>query len=333
MREYKELRKNNFDEFSNGNLLKKLKIILKILGLRVIFYKFLYFFYNIILNNNFSFLKEIIFDVKKKNNKYSIISNYNKEQYILFTKDNVISKELFINNEFDFTKFKITLEFLSSQNIKIKNLIDIGANIGSISIPAIKRNLVNKSYAIEPVPENYKILKTNIILNDIEEKIEAYNFALSDKDDEIVEMEISDDNFGDHRVKKLVKFNIHGEEKREIINVKTKKFDTLFNEINLKETLVKIDTQGYEAIILSAANKLIDYKVPVIIEFWPYGLQRNGSWNKMFDVLKKFKSFVDLSKKEIVLEEINTKNLNALAEKWDKEKTNGVSLFTDLLLL
>ena len=38
-------------------------------------------------------------------------------------------------------------------------------------------------------------------------------------------------------------------------------------------------------------------------------------------------------KKNITLEEINENNLNSLAQKWEKEKANEVSLFTDLLLL
>ena len=217
--------------------------------------------------------------------------------------------------------------------MNIKNLIDIGANLGAISIPAVNRNLVEKSYAVEPMPDNYKVLKANIILNNFEAKIKSYNYALSDSDDETVDMEISENNSGDHRVKKLVKFNTHGEEKRNLIKVKTKKFDTLFNDIELKNSLIKIDTQGHEAIILSCANRIIENKVPTVIEFWPYGLKRNGSWEKMFNILRKFSTFIDLSNDEMILNEINSKNLDELAQKWDEEKPNKGSLFTDLLLL
>ena len=53
----------------------------------------------------------------------------------------------------------------------------------------------------------------------------------------------------------------------------------------------------------------------------------------MFEILRNFRTFADLSKKNITLEEINANNLNSLAQKWEKEKANEVSLFTDLLLL
>ena len=195
-------------------MIKKIKSIIKLLGLKWIFYKFFYFIFKLILNNKSYFLKGIIFDVKKKINDFAITSNNYNEKYILFTKDEVISKEIFINNEFDFHKLKITIDFLNSKNLNIKNLIDIGANLGAISIPAVNRNLVEKSYAVEPMPDNYKVLKANIILNNFEAKIKSYNYALSDSDDETVDMEISENNSGDHRVKKLVKFNTHEKEKK-----------------------------------------------------------------------------------------------------------------------
>ena len=53
----------------------------------------------------------------------------------------------------------------------------------------------------------------------------------------------------------------------------------------------------------------------------------------MFDLLKKFRTFIDLSNNKMILNEINSNNLNKLAQKWDEEKPNKGSLFTDLLLL
>ena len=73
-------------------MIKKIKSIIKLLGLKWIFYKFFYFIFKLILNNKSYFLKGIIFDVKKKINDFAITSNNYNEKYILFTKDEVISK-------------------------------------------------------------------------------------------------------------------------------------------------------------------------------------------------------------------------------------------------
>ena len=45
----------------------------------------------------------------------------------------------------------------------------------------------------------------------------TYNYALSNLDNEIIKMELSNNNFGDHRIRDKVKFNIHGEEKRKLL--------------------------------------------------------------------------------------------------------------------
>ena len=156
----------------------------------------------------------MIFDIQKSRNKLLIVNNYFNEKFVIFSYDDVISKELYINGEFDLKKLEKTIEYFYNQGNPIENLFDIGANIGVISIPAVNRGLIKKAFAVEPEPQNYTLLKTNIILNNLEDKVIPYNYALSDTDDKIINMELSSDNSGDHRIKEIVNFNIHNEEKR-----------------------------------------------------------------------------------------------------------------------
>ena len=224
------------------------------------------------------------------------------------------------------------MNYLKPSN-DIENLYDIGANIGTICIPAVNRNLVKKAYAVEPEKRNFKLLKINVILNNLEEKISLFNYALSDEDDAIVEMELANDNSGDHRVKKNVKFNFYEENKRKVVKIKTKKFDSLFKDINPKKDLIWIDTQGYEPNILKGASNLIKSKATIVIEFWPYGLKRNGTWDQMFKLLEKFDYIVDLSCENLKAEKINTETLKNLGSGWQNEEKDKHSLFTDLILL
>ena len=60
--------------------------------------------------------------------KYFFTNKYG-EKFGLFANDNIISKELFVSEEFDLKKLIKTLNFLNKKG-KIKNLYDIGANIG-----------------------------------------------------------------------------------------------------------------------------------------------------------------------------------------------------------
>lgn len=310
----------------------KIIMLLKIIGVKYVVYKFIFFFMKYIYICKSSFIKSILFDILKYKHKITLIETNNKEKFVIFTNDTVISKELYISGEFDLKKLKRTINFLNSK-IKIKNLYDIGANIGVICIPAVNRGLVDFAYAVEPEIRNFNLLRYNVSINDLQEKIKLYNYALSHKNDKLVRMELSDNNSGDHRVLNKVNYNIYGENKRKIIKVKSKRFDTLFPKLNSKNNLVWIDTQGYEPVILSGAQKLINSKTPIVLEFWPYALKRNGNWENMLKLLEKFNYFVDLSKHNLVVRQINSKSIDLLASGWDKEKFNKYSLYTDLLLL
>ena len=315
------------------NLKKKIKLILSFLGLKKIINIFIYYILYIILKTKIPFLRGIIFDFYKEVTEIVFYSNSHGEKFALFSNDNIISKEIFINEEFDLNKFTKILNFLNKKN-KIKNLYDIGANIGSICIPAVKRNLVEAAYAIEPVSKNFKLLKINIILNNLEDKIKSFNYALGSVDDQNLEMELAHDNSGDHRIRlKQLASNLYDEKRRVIEKVKSKKFDTLFQNLNSQTDLVWIDTQGFEPAILSGAQNLINSKTPIVLEFWPYGLKRNNLWEQMRVILEKFSYFADLTEKEIYLKKINKENLDELFSDWEEEKKNKHALFTDLLLI
>ena len=285
----------------------------------------------IIKSKNY-FLKGVVFDALKHANEITIIKSDFNERFILFTNDNVISKEMFINGKFDLIKLERALKFLN-QKKKINTIYDIGANIGVICIPAVKRGLIKNAFAVEPEKKNFELLKLNISLNHLEDKIISYNYALSNKDDEFVEMELASDNYGDHRIKSEINFNIHGEEDRKTIKVKTKKFDTLFKNINPVNDLIWMDTQGYEPIVLSGANNLINSKAPLVLEFWPYALKRSGLWEKMFEHLKNFDYYVDLSDQNLLAKKIDDNAILELQNGWGNEIKDSYSLYTDLILL
>ena len=158
-------------------------------------------------------------------------------------------------------------------------------------------------------------------LNNLDERILTYNFALSNSDDTYLEMELSEDNSGDHRIRPFnPQITIHDENKRNVTKVISKKFDTLFKNLNLKNDLVWIDAQGYEPVILDGAENLIKSKIPLVIEFWPYGLKRNKLWEKVDIFLKKYDYFIDLSERQINKTQINQKSLEELKNGWEEEK-------------
>ena len=101
-----------------------------------------------------SFVRKIIFDINREKSKYIFFEN--KEKFLLFTNDKVISRECFANDNFEFEKFTKVIDFLKKKH-QITKLYDVGANIGVTCIPAVNRGLVHQAIAIEPEAENFKL--------------------------------------------------------------------------------------------------------------------------------------------------------------------------------
>ena len=87
---------------------------------------------------------------------------------------------MFIDESFDFRVLIRARKLLGKKNSK-STLINVGAHIGSTCIPAIKKNYFKNLIAFEPSKRNFRLLKANILLNEIDDRTQIYNLALSNK--------------------------------------------------------------------------------------------------------------------------------------------------------
>ncbi len=221
-RERERERENYFSKFKD--YLRKFPFIVKI---KKIIWPFLF----LDGNNHINFLNEFIVNNKKKtfdNQKKGrelLAINYFNEKYIVNSSDAVIGRSLYINGSFEFDTFLHTLEILKNK-IKTETLVDIGANIGSICIPAVKREIFKNCLAIEPEPYNFDLLTKNIFINNLSNKIQTFNFALGQFDNEKIKFELSENNYGDHRIKSnSTEKNYYNEDKRKIIDIEILKYE------------------------------------------------------------------------------------------------------------
>lgn len=154
--------------------------------------------------------------------------------------------------------------------------LDIGANIGTTTIPALLEHGFASAVACEPDPVNLRLLRLNLLANGVEARASAMQLALSDEDG-TVDLARSRSNWGDHRVVDGV--NARKLRNRDLIQVERTTVDGLLARLEIPAGdvgLAWIDAQGHEAQILAGSEQLILARTPIVFELWPRVLDRNG---------------------------------------------------------
>jgi FkbM family methyltransferase len=167
---------------------------------------------------------------------------------------------------------------------------DIGANIGLTLIPMARHPRV-RCFGFEAVPATFKLLQRNLLCNQIGDNATVFNLAVFDRKTSL-EMELSDINMGDHRVRGAGNLNAYAESTRKTIQVPAERLDSVMEQSNWQPcspNFMKVDVQGAEVRVLrGGVNTLaaLDY---LYIEYWPYGMLRMGDRAEDFlDAVKQF---------------------------------------------
>lgn len=216
--------------------------------------------------------------------------------YLLNVHDIGVSRRIYIGMDDEHLKTIKAIAWIKKyKGETINTLFDIGANLGHISLPLIKEKLITKAFMWEPDIDNFKLLQCNILLNNCKENTIVFNEALGEKE-ETVMLELSNDNFGDHRIRVTNEKGAYSEQNRSLIECKQRPLDYFISEnIDIKSLLVWIDVQGFEAKVLLGAKKLLALKPALVFEYWPYGLHRAGGINGLCDILIEYKNWTKLN--------------------------------------
>ena len=280
--------------------------------------KFLIFFKN---SKNLDLQKAVqsaIYNTSE--NEKILFVNKGNTRFLLHSKD-IVSKKIFIDYEFDYKIIKKALSLLGKKH-KRKTLINIGANIGSICIKSVKEKYFNSAIVFEPEEMNFKLLMSNVLINNLENKIIAHKLALSNTK-KVLKLSLNKkSNLGDNRI--INKLN--NQKKLKIQKVKSDKLDNFISSQNKQNTLIFMDVQGHEPYVFIGAKKTLKKKIPIVFEFSPLLLDKN--WNRNFYLLyKNYKYFYDLhngNKKRL----LNKDNIISLFNKLKLEKN-----YTDLMIV
>lgn len=179
----------------------------------------------------------------------------NPEQFVVSTADKVIGREVFLHGEFDFSKLQAALAILEREGWpRPTHLIDVGANIGTITIPALKRGLMQTATAIEPHPDNLRLLRANLALNGIDDRVTVLAQAVGNVSGATLHLQESATNSGNHAIAD------------QGIPVKSSRLDDLVDMFP-ERCLLWMDIDGYEGHALKGATNLLAMGTPVVFEF------------------------------------------------------------------
>jgi len=252
------------------------------------------------------------------------------------SRDRTLGRALNIEREFESEMMKRTVDLLIKngdiKQEKNRMLMDVGGYIGMSSIGFLNFNLFDSSVIFEPNPDSFSLIERNIKQNNFSDQISAFNIALSNKSSKLL-MELSHKNFGDHRIRQEgnVKKGHYQEESRKVISVRSVTLDEFISEnkhVNFKNiSMVWMDIQGHEGKFLQgASNFLTSQKIPVVMEFWPYGILRSGTTRDEFltSLNELFTHFYAVDNEFSELQEIS--NVEKLFDECIKTASGGYNL-------
>jgi FkbM family methyltransferase len=263
-------------------------------------------------------------------------------RYFVSTRDQSIGRKIFMGRVPDGDLLDDYLALIGDElgrpTVKGVTCVEVGANIGTTTLPVVLRHGAKLCISLEPAPANLTLLKANLAANGVgPDLVRVLPVAASDSPG-TVEFELSSNNSGDHRVRRHKKPaanepELYGERQRQVIAVPAARLDDILAEQNVELSdvgLVWIDTQGHEGHVLAGAPRLLASAAPIIIEYWPYGLRRAAGLELLHQLMRDSgRRIIDLrdARRFGRLQALSRTELDALAERHPNQQ------YTDLVLL
>ena len=183
--------------------------------------------------------------------------------------------------------------FNYSQKLNIHILIDVGSHQGEFISRFIKHKKIKKLFCFEPNVKLFKKLQENYKKN---KKIILFDYALGEKNAKkklyLSNLSYNSTMSSFNKKSNYLKFKdlILGDQKKKFDIIKQRKFDDIFKKINIKNSFLKLDVEGYEIKVLHGLKKKIKEIKYILIEH-QFSNQYTNKFheNKNFLVKNNFK--------------------------------------------
>ena len=234
--------------------------------------------------------------------------------------DGLIGKRLFVRRAFERDFVERGCRFLAEHDRMAGSrdvMLDIGANIGMIALATIKHGYFREAIAVEPSPDNYRLLATNVSQNGCGQVVHTRQLALSAEAGHL-RLTVGAENSGGHAVIGLGAAN---EVSGDSVEVEATTLDDLlhseFPELIERIGLAWVDIEGHEAKFFAGADLLRERSIPVVCEFFPRLSEQYGTpRDEYLDVVSaRFRSFAVLDAAQPVV-----RGMDELAVLYDEQR-------------
>jgi FkbM family methyltransferase len=163
-------------------------------------------------------------------------------------------------------------DFIYTTSKGFDQFIDMGSNIGVLTLGTLLNNPTINAVAIEPNHLAVTLLKKSLSYNHLNNRCRVIEAAVGNEEG-------------------VIKFDEAGSVTGHISDtgkeVKIISFSNTLNEFTGSKTLVKIDIEGYEAAILKDLDKITNlHNFAFIIELHPFGFNGEGNPQAVMEILK-----------------------------------------------
>jgi FkbM family methyltransferase len=174
-------------------------------------------------------------------------------RFLVATADMDVSRRTFVTGPYGIDRLQraaALIEQETGRGIRGREMLEIGANIGTTTVPLITVCGAAHVHAFEPMPRNLELLERNIELNGLGEQVTVHAAAVSDHIGSVA-LTIPDRFWGSSRI------GASDGERTQTARCLT--IDSLLADGTIDGTrlaLVWIDVEGHETAVLAGATKL-----------------------------------------------------------------------------
>jgi FkbM family methyltransferase len=220
--------------------------------------------------------REAFFDEAASLTPYLAAETSHGELFLIPTDGGKLGKLLFTRQQRkDMNALPESVRLLDEYGLGVdgSTFVDVGANIGTTTVVALRHHPFSRGVALEPSPVNFQTLRLNLTANMLDGAVAAIEAAVTDEEGEQA-LVLSDISCGKHT---LDPQTLHGRA-GETVAVKTVTLDGLVARgvIDPDQVgLLWLDAAGGEVNALAGASTLIEAGVPIVTKIrgklasWP----------------------------------------------------------------